>query len=232
MIVQQNHKFWSQMEKKESRPKQPRHHLITALLRFQTLPRILHGLAPAFSLTSSSFSVEKAKEATARVVVWREIGVVRSYTMESTYCGCDQGAYKVRQKHLARAKNKQKKLINNTQVGFFVVSLLENCFGFGKRAWSNFFKNDTHVLLQGLCISTRELEEMGHKFCEGLGELYNRICSGTDVSFAASEENRCEPHISKIAAEFGFPSCDCVANLTATYLTQKQLRCRVAFDAL
>ena len=39
--------------------------------------------------------VERVKEATARVVVWRQIGVVRSYTMESSYCGCDQGKYKV-----------------------------------------------------------------------------------------------------------------------------------------
>ena len=39
--------------------------------------------------------VEKSRYATARVVVWREMGVLRSYTMESTYNGCDQGIYKV-----------------------------------------------------------------------------------------------------------------------------------------
>lgn len=61
----------------------------------QTLPRVLHNIAPAFSLGSCSFIVEQSKESTARVVVWREIGVVRSYTMESTYSGCDQGPYKV-----------------------------------------------------------------------------------------------------------------------------------------
>ena len=61
----------------------------------QTLPRVLHNIAPAFSLGSCSFIVEPSKESTARVVVWREIGVVRSYTMESTYSGCDQGPYKV-----------------------------------------------------------------------------------------------------------------------------------------
>lgn len=49
-------------------------------------------------MSSCSFVVEKSKESTARVVVWREIGVQRSYTMESTLCGCDQGRYKV--KHL------------------------------------------------------------------------------------------------------------------------------------
>lgn len=39
--------------------------------------------------------MEKSKEATARVVVWKELGVARSYTMESTYCGADQGQHKV-----------------------------------------------------------------------------------------------------------------------------------------
>ncbi|XP_038077720.1 cytosolic carboxypeptidase 1-like [Patiria miniata] len=61
---------------------------------YKTLPRILNQSAPAFSLSSCSFVVEKAKEATARVVVWKELRVPRSYTMESTYCGCDQGQYK------------------------------------------------------------------------------------------------------------------------------------------
>ncbi|XP_064032492.1 cytosolic carboxypeptidase 1 isoform X3 [Pogoniulus pusillus] len=59
-----------------------------------TLPKILSQTAPAFCMGSCSFVVEKSKESTARVVVWREIGVQRSYTMESTLCGCDQGKYK------------------------------------------------------------------------------------------------------------------------------------------
>ncbi|NXU95608.1 CBPC1 carboxypeptidase, partial [Xiphorhynchus elegans] len=81
------------------------------------LPKILSQIAPAFCMGSCSFVVEKSKESTARVVVWREIGVQRSYTMESTLCGCDQGKYK------------------------------------------------------GLQIGTRELEEMGAKFCVGLLRL-------------------------------------------------------------
>ncbi|XP_061482683.1 cytosolic carboxypeptidase 1 isoform X2 [Rhineura floridana] len=86
-------------------------------LGYRTLPKILSQTAPAFCMNSCSFVVEKSKESTARVVVWREIGVQRSYTMESTLCGCDQGKYK------------------------------------------------------GLQIGTRELEEMGAKFCSGLLRL-------------------------------------------------------------
>ncbi|KAJ8343839.1 hypothetical protein SKAU_G00311680 [Synaphobranchus kaupii] len=80
----------------------------------RTIPKTLDRIAPAFSFNSCSYLVEKSRASTARVVVWREMGVVRSYTMESTYNGCDQGIYK------------------------------------------------------GLQIGSRELEEMGLKFCQSL----------------------------------------------------------------
>ncbi|XP_070686972.1 cytosolic carboxypeptidase 4 [Pempheris klunzingeri] len=81
---------------------------------YRTIPKTLDRIAPAFSFNSCNYLVEKSRSATARVVVWREIGVLRSYTMESTYNGCDQGIYK------------------------------------------------------GLQIGTRELQEMGVKFCQSL----------------------------------------------------------------
>ncbi|XP_044135394.1 cytosolic carboxypeptidase 4 [Bufo gargarizans] len=81
---------------------------------YRTLPKILDKIAPAFSMSHSSFLVEKARASTARVVVWHDIRVLRSYTMESTYCGFNQGPYK------------------------------------------------------GLQVGTKELEEMGAKFCLGL----------------------------------------------------------------
>ncbi|XP_064169364.1 cytosolic carboxypeptidase 4-like isoform X2 [Anguilla rostrata] len=80
----------------------------------RTIPKTLDRIAPAFSFNSCSYLVEKSRASTARVVVWREMGVMRSYTMESTYNGCDQGVYK------------------------------------------------------GLQIGSRELEEMGLKFCQSL----------------------------------------------------------------
>uniref|UniRef100_A0A8I4A177 Cytosolic carboxypeptidase 1 n=1 Tax=Callithrix jacchus TaxID=9483 RepID=A0A8I4A177_CALJA len=98
---------------------------------YRTLPKILSHIAPAFCMSSCSFVVEKSKESTARVVVWREIGVQRSYTMESTLCGCDQGKYK------------------------------------------------------GLQIGTRELEEMGAKFCVGLLRL-KRLTSPLEYNLPSS----------------------------------------------
>ncbi|OCT86804.1 hypothetical protein XELAEV_18020492mg [Xenopus laevis] len=94
---------------------------------YRTLPKILDKIAPAFSMANSSFLVEKSRESTARVVVWHEIGVLRSYTMESTYCGFNQGAYK------------------------------------------------------GLQVGTKELEEMGAKFCLGLLVLKSKSLYSTSL---------------------------------------------------
>ncbi|NXO47998.1 CBPC4 carboxypeptidase, partial [Aramus guarauna] len=69
--------------------------VITEDVGYRALPKILDKVAPAFVMNSCSFLVEKSRESTARVVVWKEMGVLRSYTMESTYCGCSHGLYKV-----------------------------------------------------------------------------------------------------------------------------------------
>ena len=94
-------------------------------LRFWAiLPLILHEQL-------YSFAVEKSKESIARVVVWRKTEAQRSYTMESTLCGCDQGTCK------------------------------------------------------GLQIGTRELEEMGAKFCVGLLRL-KRLTSPLEYNLPSS----------------------------------------------
>ncbi|XP_057186317.1 cytosolic carboxypeptidase 4 isoform X2 [Triplophysa rosa] len=61
---------------------------------YRTIAKTLDRIAPAFSFNNCNYLVEKSRASTARVVVWREIGVLRSYTMESTYNGCNQGIYK------------------------------------------------------------------------------------------------------------------------------------------
>ncbi|KAM8972307.1 cytosolic carboxypeptidase 4 [Pelodytes ibericus] len=101
--------------------------VLTEDVGYRALPKILDKIAPAFSMANSSFLVEKARESTARVVVWREISVLRSYTMESTYCGFNQGPYK------------------------------------------------------GLQVGTKELEEMGSKFCLGLLILQTKAFYSTNL---------------------------------------------------
>lgn len=69
--------------------------LIGFFLFLQLLPHILQQTAPAFALNHCNFKVERGREATARVALWRQLGITRSYTLESSYCGCDQGLYQV-----------------------------------------------------------------------------------------------------------------------------------------
>lgn len=59
------------------------------------LPALMHRISAAFALGSCSFRVEKERESTARVTVWRHLGVTRSYTMEASFCGFDKGPFKV-----------------------------------------------------------------------------------------------------------------------------------------
>ncbi|XP_048513203.1 cytosolic carboxypeptidase 1-like isoform X2 [Athalia rosae] len=61
-------------------------------VQYLMLPHLMQKTCSAFALPLCSFKVERSKESTARVAVWRQLGVSRSYTMESSFCGCDQGA--------------------------------------------------------------------------------------------------------------------------------------------
>ncbi|XP_029675008.1 cytosolic carboxypeptidase 1-like isoform X2 [Formica exsecta] len=72
---------WSAADK--AKPDQP--------VQYLMLPHLMQRTSSAFALPLCSFKVERNKESTARVAVWRQLGVSRSYTMESSFCGCDQG---------------------------------------------------------------------------------------------------------------------------------------------
>lgn len=58
------------------------------------LPRSLAEHAPQFSWKSTRFGITSDKDGSARVVVMREFGVNRSYTMEATFCGYDKGEFR------------------------------------------------------------------------------------------------------------------------------------------
>ncbi|XP_076221062.1 cytosolic carboxypeptidase 1 isoform X2 [Nomia melanderi] len=73
---------WSAADR--AKPDQP--------VQYLMLPHLMQRISPAFALPLCSFKVERNKESTARVAIWRQLGVSRSYTMETSFCGCDQGA--------------------------------------------------------------------------------------------------------------------------------------------
>lgn len=102
--------------------------------------------SPAFSSELCNHRIERNRESTARVTVWREFGVRRSYTMETSYCGCDQGPYK--------------------------VIRISNVVSSGPRAsWIGNYS--VYIFLQGFHFDTIHLQEIGSNFCTALTCLYD-----------------------------------------------------------
>ncbi|EYC43966.1 hypothetical protein Y032_0476g2153 [Ancylostoma ceylanicum] len=61
---------------------------------FMTLPEVMEQSSSAFSFNLCQFGITRGKESSARVTVWRQFGVNKAYTMESTFSGFETGAYK------------------------------------------------------------------------------------------------------------------------------------------
>ena len=68
----------------------------------QVLGAVCQRAMGAFSVRRCNYCVERHREATARVAVWRQYRVSASYTLEASVCGADEGIYQVcRQLHKA-----------------------------------------------------------------------------------------------------------------------------------
>ncbi|KAK6643669.1 hypothetical protein RUM43_005179 [Polyplax serrata] len=78
-----NSESWSEVDKQQ----------VVSPVEYLLIAHLMKHFCPAFSFSSCKFRVERSREATARVAVWRDFKIKRSYTMESSYCGCDQGVY-------------------------------------------------------------------------------------------------------------------------------------------
>jgi len=50
-------------------------------------------ICPFFSFNYSKFGNQKSKEATARIAMFNDIKIPAIYTMESSFCGMDEGPY-------------------------------------------------------------------------------------------------------------------------------------------
>jgi hypothetical protein len=66
-----------------SSEKEVNHHRNNNLIR--ALPYLMSQRNKLFSFSDCKFANEKEKESTGRVVVFKEIGILASYTLESTY---------------------------------------------------------------------------------------------------------------------------------------------------
>jgi hypothetical protein len=56
--------------------------------------RLFQAKTDNFSYNDSSFVVQKAKEGTGRVVMWKEFALIYSYTLECSFMGPTSGIYK------------------------------------------------------------------------------------------------------------------------------------------
>ncbi|GMR52302.1 hypothetical protein PMAYCL1PPCAC_22497 [Pristionchus mayeri] len=63
-------------------------------LEFVDTAEIMEVVAPAFSARNCRWSIVRSKEGSARVALWRQLGLQRAYTMECTYAGFESGPYK------------------------------------------------------------------------------------------------------------------------------------------
>jgi hypothetical protein len=54
-------------------------------------PRVLCKISESFSFEDCNFAIQKSKEATARVVLFKQFGLINSYTLESSFMGSNFG---------------------------------------------------------------------------------------------------------------------------------------------
>ena len=63
-------------------------------LKERVFPLLFHKNTENFSFNNCNFVVQKAREATARVVMWKEFNLINSFTLECSFCGPTNGLYK------------------------------------------------------------------------------------------------------------------------------------------
>lgn len=63
-------------------------------LKERIFPLLLHKKTDNFNFADCNFNVQKSRESTARVVMWKEFSLTNSYTLECTFCGPTRGQYK------------------------------------------------------------------------------------------------------------------------------------------
>jgi hypothetical protein len=51
-------------------------------------------LCDYFSFEQSRFSMNRAKDGTARIAMFKELGIPNIFTMEASFCGADKGKHK------------------------------------------------------------------------------------------------------------------------------------------
>lgn len=66
----------------------------TKFLKERIFPLLMSKNCEEFSYDGCDFNIHKAKESTARVVLWKEYQLINSFTLECSVCGPTRGPYK------------------------------------------------------------------------------------------------------------------------------------------
>ena len=62
-------------------------------MKERVFPKLLERVSEMFSFKDCAFGLQKSKEATARIVLYKELGISNSFTLESSFCGADFGKH-------------------------------------------------------------------------------------------------------------------------------------------
>jgi len=62
----------------------------------RVFPYIMSKLCDFFSFEQSRFSMNRLKDGTARIAMFKELNIANIFTMEASFCGADRGEYKDR----------------------------------------------------------------------------------------------------------------------------------------
>lgn len=62
-------------------------------LKERIFPCLMDKNCDIFNFADCNFSVQKAKESTARVVMWKEMNITNTFTLEASFCGPDCGKF-------------------------------------------------------------------------------------------------------------------------------------------
>ena len=63
-------------------------------LKERIFPLLYHKNSEFFNFDYCNFSIQKQKESTGRVVMWKEFQLINSFTLESSFLGPTRGLYK------------------------------------------------------------------------------------------------------------------------------------------
>ncbi|MFN7881248.1 MAG: hypothetical protein ACK5NI_02100 [bacterium] len=60
----------------------------------RVFPYILSKICDYFSFEQSRFSMNRLKEGTARIAMFKELNIANIFTLEASFCGADKGNFK------------------------------------------------------------------------------------------------------------------------------------------